>query len=98
MTLAQLVPIVLQISVGLVVFSIGLQAQRGDLSYLLRNPAMLVRSLLAMNVIMPILAVATALAFHLRPEVEVALILLAVAPVPPILPGKQKKAGGNVSY
>jgi BASS family bile acid:Na+ symporter len=58
----------------------------------------LLRSLLAMNVVMPLVAVAMALAFHLRPEVETALILLAVAPVPPILPGKEGKAGGDVSY
>jgi len=98
MTLAQLVPIALQVSVALVVFAVGLRTRHGDLSYLLHNPSMLLRSLLAMNVVMPVLAVATALLFHLRPEVEVALILLAVAPVPPILPGKQQKAGGNVSY
>ena len=98
MTLAQLVPIVLQVSVGLAVFSIALQAHQGDLSYLLRKPSLLFRSLLAMNFVMPALAVATAVLFNLRPEVETALILLAIAPVPPVLPGKQRKAGGNVSY
>ena len=98
MTLAQLIPIVLQISVGLIVFSVALQARDGDLSYLLRKPSLLARSLVAMNLVMPALAVALAFVFHLRPEVEVALILLAVAPVPPVLPGKQRKAGGNVSY
>src|SRR5262245_43201706 len=98
MNLAQLIPLVLQLSIALVVFSLALQASAGDLTYLLRRPSLLVRSLLSMNVIMPLLAVLAAKLFQLRPEVEVALILLALAPVPPILPSKQGKAGGNVSY
>jgi len=42
--------------------------------------------------------VAMAMLFHLRPEVETTLILLSISPVPPILPGKEGKAGGDVSY
>ena len=98
MTLAQLIPIVLKISIGLVVFCIALRAHPGDLTYLLGRPSLLVRSMLAMNVVMPVLAVAIAALFDLRPELKVALILLAVAPVPPVLPGKQSKAGGSASY
>src|SRR5262245_30971086 len=51
-----------------------------------------------MNIAMPFFAAAIALAFHMQPTVETALILLAVSPVPPILPGKEAKAGGNVAY
>ena len=98
MTLAQLVPILLQVSLGLVVFSLGLQTAPGDLTYLFRRPALLVRSVLSMNVATPLLAAGLAAGLSLRPEVEAALILLAVSPVPPILPAKQVKAGGNESY
>ncbi len=98
MNLAQLIPILIQISIGLVVFSIGMRAERGDLTYLLRRPALLIRSVLSMNVVMPLLAVAAALVFDLRRGVEAALILLAISPVPPVLPGKQAKGGGNLSY
>jgi BASS family bile acid:Na+ symporter len=98
MNLAQLLPIVLQVSIGLVVFCLALSAEPGDLAYLLRRPGLLVRSVLSMNVVMPLLAVALSLLFKLRLQVEVALVLLAVSPVPPVLPGKQSKAGGNVSY
>jgi len=98
MNLAQLVPIVLQVSVGLMVFCVALQASQGDLTYLLRRPSLMLRSLLAMNVVMPLLAVLIAILCKLRPELKVALILLAVSPVPPILPAKHGKAGGNVSY
>jgi BASS family bile acid:Na+ symporter len=59
---------------------------------------LLLRSLLAMNVIMPIVAAMLAKVFGLREAVGAALILLAVSPVPPILPTKEIKAGGRQSY
>ena len=98
MDLAKLIPLVMQASIGLIVFCIGLRSTPGDLSYLLRRPSLLVRSLLAMNVIMPLVAIGLAVAFKLHPAVEAALVILSVSPVPPILPNKQSKAGGNVSY
>jgi len=98
MSLAKLIPLVLQISIGLIVCSIALRAKPGSLSYLFRRPGLLVRSLLSMNVVMPCVAVLMAKLFHLRPEIEMTLILLSVSPVPPVLPGKEGKAGGNVSY
>jgi BASS family bile acid:Na+ symporter len=97
-SIAQLVPILLQVSLGLIVIGLGLQTAPGDLTYLVRRPSLLVRSVLAMNVLTPLVAAGMAAAFHLAPEVEVALVLLAVSPVPPVLPKKQMKAGGNASY
>ena len=77
MTLAQLIPLVFQVSMGLVVFSLALRANAGDLAYLLRRPGLLLRSLVAMSVLMPLAAILIARQFHLRPAVETALILLA---------------------
>ena len=45
-----------------------------------------------------IVAVALAVAFDFTPVVEVALLALAISPVPPLLPGKEFKAGGRASY
>lgn len=98
MTVAQLILIALQSSIALIVFSIALNARFDDITFLLRKPGLLIRSLLAMHVIMPAFAVALALAFDLHPMVEVALVATALAPVPPILPNKQLKAGGEQSY
>ena len=95
---AQLVPALMQASLALVVISLGLRTAPGDLTYLLRRPGLLLRSVLAMNVVTPLIAAALAAWLKLKPEVEVALVLLAVSPVPPVLPGKQVKAGGNESY
>jgi bile acid:Na+ symporter, BASS family len=98
MTAAQLVSLGIQGSMALMVFCVGLQARLADVVYLLRRPGLLVRSLLAMNVIMPAVAILIALAFDLDRPLKVALIALSVSPVPPILPGTQLKAGGRRSY
>lgn len=98
MELAQLIFLVLKASIILIVFSLGLKATVDDATYLFRRPGLLLRSLLAMQVIMPLLAAALAAAFDLKAPVKAALLLLSVAPVPPVLPNKQVKAGGSKSY
>jgi len=98
MSLAALILLVVKASIFLTVFALGLEATVEDALYVLRRPAMLVRSLLAMNVIMPIVAVALALAFNFTPAVEIALLALALSPVPPLLPKKEFRAGAHSSY
>jgi BASS family bile acid:Na+ symporter len=98
MTLKQLVMLALQISVVLTVFGYGLQTTRADLLYVVKRPGLLVRSLLSVFVIMPVIAFALARLFDIRHVVEVALVALAISPVPPLLPMKEHKAGGEASY
>lgn len=98
MDAASLIAIALRTSVFLLVFALGLGASLREALSLLRRPGQLVRSLLAMNVAMPLLAIAVAFVFDLHHAVEVTLIALAVSPVPPILPKKQLKAGGSEPY
>jgi len=88
----------MQVSVAMVVIGLGLRTSPGDLGYLLRRPALLLRSVVAMNVVTPLIAAGLAAWLKLKPEVEVALVLLAVSPVPPVLPSKEVKSGGNESY
>ena len=98
MTLARITIIALATSIFITVFSLGLEATLQDALSLFRRPAALFRALLAMNVIMPVFAATMAAVFPFNPVVEVALVLLAVSPVPPLLPQQQLKAGGNASY
>src|SRR5207244_12457140 len=67
-------------------------------TFLLRHRGLAARSFLAMNVIMPLVALWLVLAFRLEPAVEVALVALAMSPVPPLLPKKSMRAGGDGSY
>ena len=98
MDLQQLTLLALQISILLTVFGFGLRASVGDVFYVLRNPGLLVRSLLAMFVIMPIFAVAVVRTFQFIDAVEIAIVALAIAPIPPLLPIKERESGGHAPY
>ena len=98
MTAALLIRLAVTVSVALIAFGVGLASGPRDIGMLLRQPALLARSLLAMNVIMPLIAIATALVFALDRPVLVALVALAVSPIPPLLPRKELKAGGTTAY
>jgi len=98
MDLVALLGLAVRASIFLIVFSLGLGATHEDALYLFRRPGQLVRSLLAMNVVMPLVAAGLAAAFDLGVPVEAVLIALAVSPVPPVLPRKELKAGGRASY
>ena len=97
MSLQTLILFVLKASILLNVFAIGLKAGVHDATYMFRRPGKLAKALLAMNILMPLFAIAFVLAFHLKHAVEVALVALAVSPVPPILPRKLRKAGATES-
>jgi bile acid:Na+ symporter, BASS family len=94
----QLILLAFQVSIVLTVFGFGLQATSDDLLYLVRRPGLLGRSLLAMFLVMPVIAVTLALMFNLRRAVEIDVVALAISAVPPLLPGRGSRAGGHTSY
>lgn len=98
MTAIQWVGLGIKVSLILIVFCVAMNTQRGDLLWLLRRPGLAFRSVLAMSVVMPVLAAVMAAVFTLNGHIELALIALFVAPVPPILPNKEVKAGASMSY
>src|SRR5262245_4302924 len=98
MSLRHVIALAFQVSIVLTVFGFGLKATLDDVLFLVRRPGLLLRSVLAVFVIMPIVAVAFAWLFNFRPPVELALITLALSPVPPILPRKEMRLGGDEGY
>lgn len=98
MSLAELILVALKLSIISTVFALGLRTRLEDLTFLLRHPGRLVRSILAMNFIMPLIAAAIVLTLDLQPPLSTLLIALSLAPVPPLLPKKVVKAGGDESY
>jgi BASS family bile acid:Na+ symporter len=78
-------------SLALLVLTIGMRFPLADAFYLFRRPRLLLRSLVAMNLLAPILALLVVKMLDLRPEIEIALVALSLAPVPPVLPNKQLK-------
>ena len=94
----QVVLLALQVSIIGTVFGFGLNTTASDLLYLFRRPGLLARSLLAVFVIMPAVAVALVRIFDFPRVVGIVLVALAISPVPPMLPRKEAKAGGEVAY
>ena len=93
-----LILLALEASIVLIEFSLGLKTDAHDVTYMFHRPGQLLRSLLSMYIVMPSFALLLAIAFHFHPPLEIALITLAVSPVPPLLPKKVLKAGGRPSH
>jgi BASS family bile acid:Na+ symporter len=86
-----MIRLAITVSMALLVVAIGMRSTFADTLYLLRRPWQLVRSLAAMNVIAPLLAIWLMTQFNLQPPVKIALFALSLSPVPPVLPNKQLK-------
>jgi bile acid:Na+ symporter, BASS family len=98
MTTAQLIVVAIKASIFLTVLGFGLEATWEDAVYLFRRPGLLFRSFLSMNVLMVLFAIAIAMIFNPSQAIKVALVAIAMSPVPPILPTKERKVGAKGSY
>ena len=98
MTAVTILMLLLQASLFLVVLSFGLHIRMEDILYLFRRPWQLVKSLTSIFVVMLIFAIIVNRIFNLHGVVEIALIALALSPVPPLIPNRLLKAGGGVSF
>jgi len=96
--LQALIPIVLTLSLAGLVFAVGLNSSRGDLLHLIQRPAQLFRAILAVIVIPPIAAGLLISFTPLEPVVKGAIFVMAVSPVPPLVPGKELSAGARKEY
>jgi len=98
MSIVHLLPVVVNFSIALIVFGLGLGASLNDAAYLIRRPQMLFRSLLSMSLVMPVFALLLVVLFDLHPAIELAIVALSLSPVPPFLPRTQTKGGGTAPY
>ena len=93
MTLAIL--LLLKAAVSVIIFSVGLGSKPADATWLLHRPALLLRSLLAMYVLVPLAAVILVKSLTLAPGVEIGLLVLAVSAGAPLLPRKLLGVGNS---
>jgi bile acid:Na+ symporter, BASS family len=96
--LGQVVTLTFELSIVITVFGAGLSATRADVQYVLRRPRLLTVSLLAMFVVMPVVALALELYLDLPHAARVALVVIALSPVPQLLPRTEIASGGRASY
>jgi len=80
--------LLLKLSVVLIILAIGMDSTPRDLAYLWRQPGLLLRSLLAMYVLVPLAALILVKVLTLPPGVEIGLLVLAVSAGAPLLPRK----------
>jgi len=98
MDLKQLVMLAAQASIICTVLSLGLRTALSDLLYLLRQPSLLLRSAVSVLVVMPIVSLGLTAMFDVQRTAEIALIALAISPLPPLLPNRESTGGGDASY
>ena len=87
--------VLLKVSVSVLIFGVGLGSKAVDILWLLRRPALLLRSLLAMYVLVPLTALALVKLTTLAPGVELGLLVLAVSAGAPLLPRKLLGVGDS---
>ena len=96
--LQQLIPVLATLSLAGLIAAVGMESSLAELFSLFRRPAALARAVLAVNVIVPVAAIFLVELFPLTPLARGGIILMAVSPVPPLVPGKQVKGGADKSY
>ncbi|QYG03015.1 hypothetical protein [Massilia sp. NP310] len=96
--LHELVALALHASLLLLALGIGLDIARGDGLYVLRRPRLLLRALLAVVVVVPLVAGLLVALLPLKESVEIAIVLMAVSPLPPIVLAKEIRFGGRKPY
>lgn len=87
--------VVLKWTVAFLILAIGTDSSLSDLTYLWRRPALLVRSLLAMCVVVPLIAVVIVRSFALPTGVNLALLVLAVSAGASLLPRRPMRLGNR---
>jgi BASS family bile acid:Na+ symporter len=96
------VTLLLTTSILLLVFALGAHATLADATGFVREvfrpPYWLLRALASMYLVMPVAAVWIGLVFDLDRPIRVGLLAMSIAPIPPILPGKQLRLGASASH
>lgn len=90
--------LLLKISIIVLICAIGMTATTEDIIFLWHRPILLVKSVTAMYVVMPIVSVVMVYLFDLPPKTELALVILAICAGAPLLPKKLIKFGSDPSY
>jgi len=88
----------LAISLFLVKFGIGLTIAPGDLRFIRERPGLMLKSLAAVTVLVPIAVLIIILLVQPPRRFAVALAILAASPAAPMVVGKVKKSGGSAGY
>ena len=93
-----MIVLALRVSIAALLFATGMSVTLKDVAWLWRRPVLLAKSVLAMYVAAPAIAVVMARSLDLPRPTEVALVVLAICAGAPLLPRKLVRLGGDASY
>ena len=85
-------------SVRAMIFALGLRASWSDVTFLWRQPGLLARSLLAMYIVIPVVAVMMVKTVELPQATRVAVLVIAISAGAPLVPRRLMGAGGDPRY
>lgn len=93
----QYIPLIIQIALFLLVSSVALRARWRDVLAAANDPKMLGKAVIAVNVVVPLVAVILCALLPLEPAIATGIVIMAVSPLAPLVPGKLLKAGMHAS-
>jgi bile acid:Na+ symporter, BASS family len=93
----ELVSILAQAALFLVMVSFGLQSNARGVLAAMRNTDLLVRGVVAVNCVVPLVALICCLLLPISPEVKIGIVVMAVSPLAPVLPAKMRGATFDTS-
>jgi BASS family bile acid:Na+ symporter len=94
----ELVPIVAQAALCLIIASIGLQARTRDVLAAMRNTKLVLKGLLAVNIVVPLVALIITAILPIHPFVRIGIVIMAVSPMAPLVQMKMWKGGLDTSH
>jgi BASS family bile acid:Na+ symporter len=88
-----LIGIVFDVLIFALVFAIGLKTRISDLGWVAREKGRAARAFVALFVVVPLTTIAACVGLGLAPAAALFLLMLSVAPLPPLFPSDMQKLG-----
>jgi BASS family bile acid:Na+ symporter len=96
--LAHHLPQIVNAAIATLVFALGLNALPADAAFLWHQPGLLLRSLVAIDVVVPLAAILLVLAMRPGATAAIGVLAMAICPGAPFAPAKELKLGGRLPY
>ncbi|SAK82877.1 Sodium Bile acid symporter family protein [Caballeronia catudaia] len=93
--MTEILLILLKLSIAVLIACVGAGTSFSELTYIWRRPGLLLRSLAAMYVLVPLVAFGLVLIMPIERGVKAAMLTLAVSAGAPLLPNRLKKLHGE---
>lgn len=95
MSVQEIISFALKASLFGLVLSVGLQSRWSDFTYVLRRPALLLRAILAVHVVVPAIVIGLCLLLPIASWTKAGLVMMAVSPLAPLAPIKMLKGAAR---